>query len=364
MQLGLQVGGLALFLATILFVVTVAIVVADIVMIVQLLRRRARVPFAVLIASIGIFAAEGYLFVLLWPHDLDEPWVSEFFFAPVVAGLIVLFIAVGRARTWMNAGLLALSIVLAAPIFVMWRSLTLRVAVDHAVRYDDTGTATRLIRGGALRGKVDAELRNKLLLDAATLVNPDIVKAFLENGADPNVVIKNASGLTNAIESYVQGRYPPIAPEIHPKRRFQTVEVLLDHGADPNLLVNGESPAEIAWSRGLFDIVALLGRKGARDATAIPAQFEELLRASANGDLQRVEKLTAGRAGKHQQDEQGRAPLIEAARNGHTEVVDALLKTYGPNPRCGPVERARDAAAKENHADTVRHLNIKCSPFY
>jgi hypothetical protein len=82
-------------------------------------------------------------------------------------------------------------------------------------------------------------------------------------------------------------RYPPIDEATHPKRRYQTVALLLDRGANPNVIVNGQTPAEIAWFAALPDILALLRQHGAKDVDAVEAKFNRLLRASADGDCNR-----------------------------------------------------------------------------
>jgi hypothetical protein len=73
-----------------------------------------------------------------------------------------------------------------------------------------------------------------------------------------------------------------------------------------------------------------------------------------------VKVLLADPVGKHATDAQSRSPLLEAARNGHTEVVDALLKTYGGYVKCDQIGKARDLAAKGNYTDTVRRLSGVC----
>src|SRR5437773_1013336 len=148
MQLGLQVGGLVLFIATIVLVMVVAIVIADFVMIIQLLRRKVPALTAIFIASVGVFSAEAYLLFRFLDHGMFDAAFAEFFFIPVVAGLIVLLIALIQTPTKVSVALMALSVLLAAPIFVMWRDLVGREALYRAVSEDDTKTATRLIRDG------------------------------------------------------------------------------------------------------------------------------------------------------------------------------------------------------------------------
>ena len=55
---------------------------------------------AVLIASIGIFSAEAYLLLRFSAHDMFAPEIADFFFVPVVAGLIVLLVGVASGFSW------------------------------------------------------------------------------------------------------------------------------------------------------------------------------------------------------------------------------------------------------------------------
>jgi hypothetical protein len=362
MQLGLEVGGLAMGIGCIMVIVTISIVIADVVMFVQLLRRKVAISMAVLIASIGIFASEAYLLLRFSAHDMFEPAIAYFFFAPVVTGVIVLIVVLTQAPTKIHAALVALAVVLTVPIFVMCRDMIQREDLYHAVGMQDTRTAVRLIREGVASKKRDAAFRQERFVEAAHNVNPEIVRAFLAAGADPNVLTskKKESALIDAIAADPVLRYPSIDEAVFPKRRLQTVEVLLEHGANPNLVANGVSPAEVAWFANLPDILALLKQRGSKDADAIGAKFDALVRASASGDLQQVKLLLTDPVGKHATDAQNRSPLVEAARNGHTGVVDALLKTYGGYVKCRQVADARDVAAKGNHADTLRRLTGMC----
>jgi hypothetical protein len=362
MQLGLEVGGLAMGIGCIMVIVTISIVIADFVMTVQLLRRKVAISMAVLIASIGIFASEAYLLLRFSAHDMFEPAIAYFFFAPVVTGLIVLIVAMTQAPTKIQPALIAAAILLAVPIFIMCRGMIQREDLYHAVLMQDTQTAVRLVREGVGSRKNDAAFRQEQFVEAAHNVNPEIVRAFLAAGADPNVLSskKKESALIDAIAADPVLRYPSIDEKVFPKRRFQTVEVLLERGANPNLVANGVSPAEVAWFHDLPDILALLKQRGSKDADVIGAKFEALVRASASGDLQQVKLLLADPVSKHATDPRNRSPLIEAARNGHTEVVDALLKAYGGYVKCGQIADARDVAAKGNHADTLRRLTGMC----
>ena len=361
MQLGLEVSGLAIGITCMMAIVTISLVIADIVMMVQLPRRKVTVRMAVLIASVGIFASEAQLLMRFSVRDLFEPDIAYFFFAPVVTGVVVLLIALMQTHSMLHAALVALAVILAIPIFVMCRDMIEREKLYHAVLSQDTKAAVALIRKGVASKKIDAAFRQEQFVEAAHNENPGIVSAFLAAGVDPNVAsTRKEVALIDAIAADPILRYPPIEPEQFPPRRYQTVKVLLEHGANPNLVANGVSPAEVAWFKDVPDVLELLKRHGSKDADTIGARFDALVRASASGDLQQVKLLLADPVGKHPTDSKMRSPLIEAARNGHTEVVDALLKTYDGYVKCDQVASARDVAAKGNHADTLRRLTGVC----
>lgn len=359
MMPGFDIGFFTMFTAVILVITIPALVIADIVMMVQLPRRKVPAGMALWIAAAGVFPAEAYLLMRLSAHDLFEPGIAVFFFVPVVTGLIVLVMAAMQEPSARNRVLVILAIPPIIPIGMMWRELVQRNALYSAVLREDSARAGQLLRVGVARGKDDFAFRQAQLVHAARNVNPDIVTALLEAGADPNSPSEGRYPLLAAITSDAVLRYPRIDPETHPKRRFLTVKALLDHGANPNA-PRDRTPSETAWYMGLQDIVDLLKQKGARDADTLAATFEELLRASAEGDVPRVRALVAQSVAAHRQDLHGRAPLVEAARNGHTEVVDILLQNYGASVQCSLVSDARSAAKKANHAQTVARLRELC----
>ena len=144
----------------------------------------------------------------------------------------------------------------------MWRAMLQREALDHAITRDDARTATRLLRAGIATGKRDGPFRQMQLVKAAYDVNPETVAALLDAGADPNVESRGKYPLIEAIRSDAILRYPPMDETTHPKRRFDTVQILLNRGANPNL-PRDRTPLALAQSHGLDDIVALLRMRGA-----------------------------------------------------------------------------------------------------
>ena len=91
-------------------------------------------------------------------------------------------------------------------------------------------------------------------------------------------------------------------------------------------------------------LVGLAGCAEARRATRSP-ETDALLQAARAGHADTVKGLlTGGRADVNGRDERGNTPLIEAARMGHDEVVQALL-----------VAKA-DASAKNEQGQTALAL--------
>jgi ankyrin repeat protein len=106
---------------------------------------------------------------------------------------------------------------------------------------------------------------------------------------------------------------------------------------------------------------ALLRDHGAKDTAAVIANWDALLRASAAGDADRVRDLLKARSALNPQDDRSRAPLIEAARNGHLDVVNVLIDVYGGHVRCDLAAQAADAAARQQHAEVAARLRRVCS---
>jgi ankyrin repeat protein len=274
----------------------------------------------------------------------------------------VLFAATCLSRTKANVMVTAIAIFVACSIGMMWRQLLLREALGRAVLEEDASTVRALLEAGVAGHRAHAPFRQELLLAAARAVNVDIVAAFVDGGTDLNAPTNGQHALMLAITSDAFYSTRVLDDETHRQRRVRTVAYLLDHGADPNLMAGGTTPAEAAWLRGSADIGALLKEKGAKDAETIRARWEELLRASAVGDLGQVERLVAESVGRHQRGPQQRAPLVEAARNGRVEVVDMLLEVYGDQIKCDLAEEGARVAEQQKHVDVASRLSRVCAP--
>lgn len=268
----------------------------------------------------------------------------------------------------------------------MWGSLRQREALETAVRSDDVAAARSLIDGGAAGDRRDTEWRQELLVHAAGVASPDVVAALLEAGADPNGLGRSRrSPLLAAI-----GSTPLWPPEVdpaflagqphdgatHARNRYRTVEILLARGADPSGTPRDDmTPVELAWGgfpgRGVWpdvargngdaEILRLLKARGARDAERVPARFGEMMDAATAGDVEHLRAVLAEYRGrKPEVDAAGRSPLVAAAANGRLAAVDVLLEAYGNGVHCVFVEKAREAAARHDHAETRTRLLSVC----
>jgi ankyrin repeat protein len=155
------------------------------------------------------------------------------------------------------------------------------------------------------------------LLNAANKGDNPKVSELLAQGA--NVNAQNDSGSTPLIEA-VYGNH------------IETVKLLLEKGADPNLRKKDGATA-LGFAQRYPPIADLLKAKGAK-IVSNQALDIELLATAGKGDLAKVKDLVEKGAYVNYRDAEGRAPIIEAAYGGHTEVVKFLLeKGADPNAR-------------------------------
>lgn len=143
------------------------------------------------------------------------------------------------------------------------------------------------------------------LIVAAGNGHTEIVKLYLQAGADPNAIFEGSSGLTYATEA----------------GHLEVVRALVEGGADINFRAKlGLTPLYIATGAGRLELVKLLLEKG---------------------------------ADKDIPDMNGNSPIIIAADLGFKEVAEELLKGTLPQ-RIG---RALSCAVLKGHQSTVEVLN-------
>lgn len=173
----------------------------------------------------------------------------------------------------------------------------------------------------------EADRKSKLanmLYFACQSGKTEVVKFFLDKGADPN----QGKGESLCVCSGIQG--PPV----------EAVRLLLDKGADPNVWKK-ESPLMNAAEVNRADVISLLLERGAN----INAQEKEegktaLALACKAGRVQAARMLLDKGANINVKGKGGWTPLHEAAGAGSVEIVELLLK------------RGADAKAKTDKGNT------------
>ena len=102
---------------------------------------------------------------------------------------------------------------------------------------------------------------------AARFREPKILRLLADHGADPSHQVDGETALVASIQgSSNRGRFgiAPPDPREEARRTLESVTVILDAGADPDARnASGDTALHIAASRGLDHIVALLAERGA-----------------------------------------------------------------------------------------------------
>ena len=158
-----------------------------------------------------------------------------------------------------------------------------------------------------------AESQNleSVLLEAASAGNTDMVRSFLENGA--NIEIKNDVGATPLIFASAKGQK-------------EVVALLLDKGANVNAKTStGITPLMAASAGGYADIVKLLLAKGA-DVSAKDQQGRTAFSmAEASGDSQVADLLKSG-----QNSSVPEQPRVASQSRSYSRQSSAAPSDSGP----------------------------------
>ncbi|MDR0780447.1 MAG: ankyrin repeat domain-containing protein [Pseudomonadales bacterium] len=170
----------------------------------------------------------------------------------------------------------------------------------------------------AIPTALGAEGVDQRLPDAAMKRDFATVHALLRDGADPNV----------------KGRFA--TPTLHWLVRvdaLDAVKELLDAGADPNAVTGDNlSALSLAITNANTAMVELLLNAGANANTREPAGETMLMSAAAVGTPGSISALLAHGAEVDALDrDYGQSALMVAAREGHADAVQLLLKA-GANP--------------------------------
>lgn len=174
----------------------------------------------------------------------------------------------------------------------------------------------------------------------------DIIQLLLNNGA------------TAAVEDYYS-----VTP-LHYAASWQpsSIPLLLDAGAEVNHRdEEGQTPLFWAAERGRVDTILQLLERGADINAVDGCKMSPLSRACAQCSVHvntpLVKMLVEKGADIHSKDELGMTALHHAAREGHMEIVDTLLKKGAKaSVRDGSGENALDMAMRYNKGDKVVDL--------
>jgi ankyrin repeat protein/WD40 repeat protein len=165
---------------------------------------------------------------------------------------------------------------------------------------------------------------------AATDDKIEIIDLLLQYGADVNVSNRWGSALHDATRS----------------NQLNAVQFLVQHGADLSYTdsFDGSTALGCALKNGHSKIVQVLIEAGAKFPFDTPDKNELFIQSAGCGCLQQVEYLIHNGAGI---DICGTPAILQAAKNGHTSVVEFLLQA-GVN-----------VCSADNEKDTSLHLAAK-----
>jgi hypothetical protein len=156
----------------------------------------------------------------------------------------------------------------------------------------------------------------------------DLVQQLLNEGLDPNTIVRNV----------------PILLIAATYDKTNIVKLLLDRGADPNIRKRGETALFLSTNS---DIVDSLIRHGAdvdikNDYGETPLSYF-----AKSGDIPRIKLLVSKGADVNTTDNNGETLLMKAAARGR-EVIELLLKLgVNPNAKDNSGNKASDYALSQ-----------------
>lgn len=180
----------------------------------------------------------------------------------------------------------------------------------HAIRTDDQGTVTDLLKRGLDVDTVSPEGETLLML-AAREGKPSVVKAIL--AGKPRVQARNPRGESALMLAAIMGH-------------TETVKLLLDANAPVNQ--PGWTPLIYAAARDRVDIARLLIGKGANVNAAADNGTTALMMSAREGHLQMALLLLEHGADAKYVSPHGHSAMSLAKERGHKDV-EALLRRAG-----------------------------------
>ncbi|KAI0290220.1 hypothetical protein BC826DRAFT_1176945 [Russula brevipes] len=189
----------------------------------------------------------------------------------------------------------------------------------------------------------------------------DVVRVFLEHGADAGVTHLQVTPLQQALQH----------------GHVDVARVLLEHGANPNPPSHFYfSPLQLALEGGHVDIVRTLLEHGANPTLQDRWKWTPLHRASEGGHVEIAQLLLEHGADTSVQDHWGYTALHRASENGYAQIARLLLEHGAETNAWDAWERTPLHRASENgHAEIARLLlergvdtNVrdhqKCTPLH
>jgi ankyrin repeat protein len=164
------------------------------------------------------------------------------------------------------------------------------------------------------------------LADGSDAATDDVFTMFVAARAGDSATVKRLVARRPALATVEYNYTPPIHFAVREGHR-DIAELLLNHGADAayRSYPFQESLLTFAEDRGHGDVVELLRARLTRRFTVAPGT-QTIIDAAARGDLAAVEaELARDSALARAGNETGDTALHHAARNGHLDVVRALL---------------------------------------
>ena len=288
-----------------IFLLAVAAVITELLALVMMKRQPDAAPFGFTLGAIPLFIFAPYLILALWPGRMASTWITLLFFLPAALGLWTMLLAGRSGLSRPRFIVIRVAIVLITIDLAMWGWVEANGALAEAAK-NQRPLLVLMLLPFALPNHLQ-----ELLMVAAQGGDAPTLEVLLRAGARPTADMVRAAVVAS------DRMWKPATPA----GALAALNVLLDYGADPN-----GAAVETAWGMGRLDLVRVLKRRGARDD--LPERFDQLMNASAAGDVDRVKALATGRILKYQSDGKNRSPFTAALQNDQPAVAQVLLERY------------------------------------